>query len=163
MKKLRLSGLWLVLIAFQTAPAAVAQQDICANRTYEDHNQVDPKPSKLATVQGTGVIEIRDNEIKPNETVPGACLTLFTADHKFVANAVADNSGGFHFTGVGPGKYRLVAQAPGFCTANIPIQVVKASPKSKLQRQQIVIHYRLTGIDTCSWGKIGTLALAKKP
>ena len=160
---MRASGLWLALIAFHAAPTAFAQQDVCASRTYEDHNQVDPKPLKLAVVQGTGVIEIRDNEIKPDETVPGACLTLFTTSQKFVASVLADSSGCFSFIGIAPGQYRLIARAPGFCTANIPIQLVKASRKSKLQRQEIVIHYRLTGIDTCSWGKSGTIASSKKP
>jgi Carboxypeptidase regulatory-like domain len=144
----------LIVVAFQIAPVAQPQVDGCDSKTYENHNQVDPKPLKLPRIQGTGVIEIRDNQIKPGETVPGACLALFTADQKFVASTKADSRGVFHFDEIAPGQYRLMARAPGFCTANIPIQVIQASRKSKLQQQQIVIHYRIAAIDTCSWGAV---------
>ena len=127
--------------------------DLCDSKTYEDHNQIDPKPLKVAQVQGTGVIQIRD-QIKPNQTVPDACLTLFTTDQKFVATTKADLHGDFQFTDIAPGQYRLVARAPAFCTTNIPIQIVPASRKSKLRRQQILVHYRVSEIDSCSWGSI---------
>jgi hypothetical protein len=147
----------VLLIAFvlRAAPATPQQENTCGNKAYENHNHIDYKPLKLAKIQGRGVIEIRDNVIKPNETVPGACLSLFTPDEKFVMSAKANPNGGFQFDDVAPGRYRLVARAPGFCTANIPIQVVKASRKSKLQSKEVVVHYRVTGIDTCSWGALG--------
>jgi hypothetical protein len=115
---------------------------------------VDYKPLKLATLQGRGVVEIKENEIKPNETVPGACLSLFTLDQEFVRSVKAGTAGEFKFDGIAPGRYRLIARAPGFCTANIPINLVKASSRSKLRENEIIVHYRLTGIDTCSWGEL---------
>jgi len=145
----------LLAIAVGCAPSGLQSENDCRNSVYENHNQIDYKPLKLARVHGTGVIEIRDNIIKPNETVPGACLSLFTREEKFVKSAKADRNGSFQFDDVAPGRYRLVARAPGFCTANIPILIVKASRKSKLQREEVVVHYRVTGVDTCSWGAIG--------
>jgi hypothetical protein len=93
--------------------------------------------------------------IEPGKTVPGACLTLFTLDQKFVKSVRADAGGAFKFENIPPGSYRLVARAPGLCTANIPIHLVKASSRSKLQKSEVIVRYRLTGIDTCSWGQIG--------
>jgi Carboxypeptidase regulatory-like domain len=154
----------LIAFALRAAPAMPQQENACADKAYENHNHIDYKPLKLAKIQGRGVIEIRDNVIKPNETVPGACLSLFTLDEKFVMSARADSNGGFRFDDdVAPGRYRLVARAPGFCTANIPIQVVKASRKSKLQSKEVVVHYRVTGIDTCSWGALEEKSATRNP
>jgi hypothetical protein len=143
----------LVVLTLHIVPRAERQEDACESKVYENHNQVDPKPLKVVRIQGTGVIQIR-NEIKPDETVPAAFLALFTADKKFVAETRADSQGNFHFDDIPLGQYHLVARARPFCTANIPIQVIKASRKSKLQQQRIVIHYRVSEIDTCSWGAI---------
>lgn len=151
----------LVIVALSCTHALPQQQSVCSNTSYEDHNQVDYKPLKLTMLQGRGVVEIKDNEIKSNETVPGACLSLFTLDHNFVQSVKADAAGEFRFDNVAPGKYRLIARAQGFCTANIPINLVKASHRSKRLENEVVVHYRLTGIDTCSWGELGRKA--KKP
>jgi hypothetical protein len=145
----------LFALTLRSAPVGAEHENDCREHAYENHNQVDYKPLKLARVRGTGVIEIRENVIKPNETVPGACLSLFTPEEKFIKNTKADLSGAFQFDDVAPGRYRLLVRAPGFCTANIPILVVKASRKSKVLRRKIVVHYRVSGIDTCSWGAIG--------
>ena len=148
----------LVIFSLLCAYAMPQQQNVCSDASYEDHNQGDYKPLKLATLQGRGVIEIKDNVVKPNETVPGACLSLFTLDQKFVRSVKADAAGEFKFENVAPGRYRLIARAQGFCTANIPINLVKASSMSKLRENEIIVHYRLTGIDTCSWGELGKKA-----
>jgi hypothetical protein len=150
--------IWAILLSALALRADMAlsqREEACGDKIYEDHNQVDYKPLKLATIQGRGVVEIQNKVIKPNETVPGACLSLFTLDHKLVMSATADSKGEFRFAGVAPGRYRLIAHAQGFCTANIPIQVVNASSRSKLQANEILVHYRLTGIDKCSWGELG--------
>jgi hypothetical protein len=143
-----------VVFALQVVPAIQQTENACEDRSYENHNQIDYKPLKLAKIQGTGVIEIRQNVIKHNEIVPGACLTLFTTDHKFIVSTKANSRGAFQFNDIAPGRYSLLARAPAFCTANIPIRVIKASRRSKLQRQRIVVHYRVSEIDTCSWGGI---------
>jgi hypothetical protein len=145
----------LIALTLQTAPAAPQQENDCRDQIYENHNNVDYKPLKLAKLGGRGVIEIRDKVIEPNQNVPGACLSLFSLEKKFLKSVKADLHGSFLFDDVTPGRYRLVVRAPGFCTANIPIWVVKASRKSKLQHKEVVVHYRVAGIDTCSWGAIG--------
>jgi hypothetical protein len=143
----------LTISALGFAPTIAQQGNPCPEAQYEDHNQVNPKPLRLAKVQGRGVVEIRDNVVQPGETVPGACLSLFTTDLKLVDTTKADSSGEFRFHAVDPGHYRLIARALGFCTANIPVEIVKAS--RKLQRKELVVHYRLTGVDVCSWGESG--------
>lgn len=155
MKNTTIQLMLLFVLILLAAPVGAQRENDCRDNAYENHNQVDYKPLKLARVHGTGVIEIRDNVIKPNETVPGACLSLFTSEKRFVRSAKADLNGKFQFDDVDPGQYRLVVRAPGFCTANIPILLVKASRKSKLQEKEVVVHYRVTGVDTCSWGAIG--------
>lgn len=147
-------GVFLLLCAVLVAQAAPKQEGNCGE-SYENHNQVEYKPLKLAVVQGTGVIEIEDNVVKKNEPVSGACLSLFTSDEKFIMSVKADAAGDFRFKNIAAGQYRLVARAPGFCTANIPVEIVRASRRSKLRRAQIVVHYRLTGIDVCSFGVLG--------
>jgi hypothetical protein len=145
----------LLALTLQAAPVGAQHENNCRDDAYENHNHIEYKSLKLTKIHGTGVIEVRDNVIKPNETVPGACLSLFTSEKKFLKSVKADLSGNFKFDDVAPGRYRLVARAPGFCTANIPILVVQTSRKSKFQRKEVVVHYRVTGIDTCSWGAIG--------
>lgn len=145
----------LIVFALIGAHAAPQQETACTDTSYENHNQAEYKPLKVSTLQGRGVIEIKDNTIKPNESVPGACLSLFTPDQKFVQSVKADAAGKFKFEDIAPGRYRLIARAQGFCTASIPIHLVKASSNSRFQHKEIVVHYRLTGIDTCSWAELG--------
>ena len=77
-------------------------------------------------------------------------MILFTeTDHQLVASVTADSRGRFEFIHVKPGRYRLVARYDGFCTGNIPIEVVKPH-----RRGEIVIYFRSRGIDYCSDGEI---------
>ena len=102
----------LLVVLALLGPHAVSQQEsFCPDATYQDHNQIEYKPLKLATLQGGGVIEIKDNTIEPNETVPGACLSLFTLDGKLVRSIKADPAGEFNFENIAPGKYRLIARS----------------------------------------------------
>jgi hypothetical protein len=144
----------IAVLALQAGPIIPQNEKACGDKIYEDHNQVDPKPLKLAKLQGRGVIEIR-GQVKPNETVPGACLSLFANDRQLVASVKADSNGEFSFANVAPGHYRLLARAPGFCTANIRVEIVNTSRRNKLQRNEIVVHYRVSEMDSCSWGALG--------
>jgi len=89
----------------------------------------------------------------------GACFALFTEiGHKLVTSAKADLDGRFELRNVAPGRYRLVARAKGLCTANIPLEVVAAS---RHRKAEILVHFRATGIDTCSYGEITATKVMK--
>ncbi len=148
--------LGLALLAVMPSMAAQKGDDPCPSSTgYENHNQVDYGPLKVRVVLGTSVVETGD-KTQPGKTIPGACLSLFTEkDHKLVATVVADSQGQFQFDAISSGRYRLVARAKGFCTANVPLEVVKSSRR----KTKIVVHFRPAGIDTCSYGE---LAVSKR-
>lgn len=115
---------------------------------YENHNQVEIRPLKTHLIQGTSQIDV-GTETQP--AIAGACFVLFTdKDHHLVASVQAGSDGHFEFTAVPPGRYRLVARAKGLCTANISLEIVK-SVRSKAK---IVVHFRASGIDTCSYGEL---------
>jgi hypothetical protein len=139
-----------VLLVF-SGPCLAQQKDNTSqcSTTYENHNQTDYGPLKVRTVEGTSAIQVGTQE-QPG--VPGACFVLFTEkDHKLVASMKADSEGRFKLRDVAPGRYRLVARAEGLCTANIPLEVVKAS---RGQKSGILVHFRPTGLDTCSYGEL---------
>lgn len=115
---------------------------------YENHNQVDYGPLKVNVVEGTTLIQV-GMEKQPG--VPGACLVLFTEqEHKPVANVRAGADGHFSLKDISPGRYRLAARAEGFCTANIPVEVVKRRRRAV----EIVVHFLPSGIDTCSYAEV---------
>jgi hypothetical protein len=119
---------------------------------YEDHNQTDYGPVKVNVIQGSSRIRIGD------QTFPGAagaCLSLFTErDHRLVTIIKAGEYGSFDLGDVAPGRYRLLARAEGFCTANIPIRVVKSSSSRESGiKLGILVYFLPTGIDTCSYGE----------
>ena len=147
-----LAFLGLALLAVMPSMAAQKGDDLCPSSTvYENHNQVDYGPLKVSAVRGMGNVEVGD-KTQPARAIPGACLSLFTEkDHKLVASVAADSEGRFQFDAVSSGRYRLVARAKGFCTANIPLEVVK----SFRRKTKIVVHFRPAGIDTCSYGELG--------
>jgi hypothetical protein len=116
--------------------------------TYENHNQVDYGPLKVSAIRGTSLIQV-GKEKQPG--VPSECFILFTeGEHKLVGKVEGDSAGRFELKGVTPGRYRLIARLKGFCTANIPVEVVK----SVRPRPEIVVHFRTRAIDTCSFGEL---------
>ncbi len=115
--------------------------------TYEDHNQTDHSPLKVTDVRGGTRMQVGDQELPGS---PGACLILFSEKgHKLVASIKADEDGTFELKDVAPGRYRLLARVGRFCTANIPIKVVKSSR----DRTGILVYFVPAGIDTCSYGE----------
>lgn len=120
----------------------------CAT-SYENHNQTDYGPLRVAAIKGSTDIQIGTQK-RPG--VPGACLVLFTGrDHELVMSAEADADGRFELKDVAPGYYRLIARAEGLCTANIFVEVVKPSRNRK---SEILLHVQATGIDTCSYAEV---------
>jgi hypothetical protein len=110
---------------------------------YVNNNQVDPRPILLITIMGRTV------DWQAGQPVPGTGLALFTeTDHKLVAVAAADDQGSFSLSTVKPGMYRLVAVYYPLCSANVPVNVIKARVKKK----ELTLHMRPSGLDACSWG-----------
>ena len=125
---------------------------------YENHNQIDYGPLKVHAVKGRSFIQIGTQK-QPG--VAGACFVLFTEkEHKFVASANADSTGRFELKNVPSGRYRLIARAVGFCTANVPLDVVKSSGTNK---KEILVHFRPAGIDTCSYGELAPMTAKSMP
>ena len=119
--------------------------------SYENHNQVDPRPLSLRELTGRVLTEV-DEPAQVVGPVSGACLGLFIEqDHHLVATATADKEGHFEFGAVAPGRYRLVVRANGLCAANVPLQIAAKSRSRKQKNSEIVVHMRPAGIDTCSY------------
>src|SRR5271170_273819 len=83
--------------------------------SYENHNQIDPKPPRLNIVEG--------HAYGPEGAeVWNVCLGLFSEkDHTLVAAIPAGHDGFFSFPKISAGRYRLVARSLGFCSANVPL------------------------------------------
>jgi hypothetical protein len=129
---------------------AAPQTETASNcsTAYENHNQIEIRPLKTHLIQGTSQIDV-GAETQP--VIAGACFALFSdKDHSLVASVQAGSDGHFEFKAVPPGRYRLVARAKGLCTANILLEVVKSSAA----KARIVVHFRASGIDTCSYGEL---------
>lgn len=132
---------------------------------YENHNQIDLKPSSVRVVSGRVFNEVSDvgthtaNMAHENGVIPGACLGLFTEkDHRLIASAVADDEGNFKFKSVPLGRYRLVVYDPQnlLCVANMSLRVVGWPRGGIFKRKSttIMIHMRVSGIDECSYGEV---------
>jgi hypothetical protein len=142
----------LLFVAYSTSSARPQNSDASkCSPGYEDHNQIDYGPLKVTAVQGTSVIRVGDQE---RPAVSGACFVLFSEkDHVLMASVVAGTDGRFELKHIPPGRYRLIARARGFCTANVPLEIVKSARK----KQEIRVNFRPTGIDTCSYGELVAL------
>jgi len=115
---------------------------------YENHNQTDYGPLKLHRVKGASVIQVGTQK-QPG--VSGACFILFTEkNHKLLETANAGADGRFELKNIPLGRYRLVARAEGFCTANIPLEVTNSH---RHRETEILVHFQPVGIDTCSYGE----------
>jgi hypothetical protein len=127
---------WAALV-----PAALAQDSICKDLTYEHRNQVDSRPLRISGVRGI----VQDPR---NVEIPQACVGIFTeSDHKLVLSTCADSKGHFELKGVTAGAYRLVVKVEGFCPANARITLGRGAHL----KNSLVAQMRPAGIDTCSW------------
>jgi hypothetical protein len=120
---------------------------------YESRNQVNPPPLQVNVVSGRIIDEVGElgGSVREIGPVDGACVGLFTeTDHQLKAFVVADDEGQFKFDGIPAGRYRLVVRAGLLCVANVPVRVV-AKKSNNQNRNQIVVHMRTAGIDTCSY------------
>jgi hypothetical protein len=130
----------------QVAPCADANK-------YEYHNQVEPPALEVRSIYGRTVTEAQmtDYVKQIDDRAPGACLTLFTAKtHEPLSTVVADRKGHFRFGSVPDGDFRLVARLKGFCTAN-RLMRVRHARRGKSRSDELVVHFTIHAIDTCSY------------
>jgi hypothetical protein len=88
-------------------------------------------------------------------SVPYVCLGLFTEkDHRLIATGIADEEGYFQLRNIPAGVYRLVVKDSygGFCTANVRIRIARWPRGGIFKRKRLIIHMRVAGVDTCSYG-----------
>jgi hypothetical protein len=141
-----LSILSLILVGIHQPPVhAQRSSGQCSSFEYVNHNQVDPPPLSVPAISG--------RVIDPNGVhVPGACLGLFREKgHRLLSTIVADDGGTFKFQPVRPGRYRLLVQVEGFCTANVSLRIGRSPRAGILQPKKLVIHMDARGIDRCSY------------
>jgi hypothetical protein len=113
----------------------------CADMAYENRNQTDYGPLKVASMRGTAT----DAQ---GVVVPGVCVGVFTPnDHKLVVATRTDSEGRFELKGVSNGEYRLVARCEGFCSGNAKVLVDSRSRSKK----RLDLAVRPAGLDTCSY------------
>jgi hypothetical protein len=118
----------------------------CPKITYENRNQIEYRPLSVSVVSGVAL----DKDQVP---IPSVCLGLFTErGHRLVASAVTDQKGGFNFSRVIPGRYRLVAMYSGFCPANLSLRVMRRLSEHEQKRKHLVLHMQPKGMDSCSYG-----------
>jgi hypothetical protein len=139
----------LLFLAAQPCFATAQNEDSSkCSALYENHNQIDYGPLKVRIVQGSSNIGTSSQD----ESVAfGACFALFTEKERKLVTIISGGSDGhFKIDDVKPGRYRLVARVEGFCAANIPLVVTGSAPR----KARILVHFRTSGIDTCSYAEI---------
>jgi uncharacterized surface anchored protein len=130
-------------ITFLSPGDAQSRSSSCSKVDYENHNQVDYGPLKMAVING--------NAIDPSGApVPNACVLLFTErGHNLVSKMETDNDGQFKLNKIRKGHYRLVVKASGFCSANVPIIVT-----SEAEAKRLAVHMKMGEVDSCSYGDL---------
>lgn len=132
------------------AVKAATGQEPSDTMVYENRNQIDPKPLKLHSIHG--IAKDEDGSL-----IPSMKVGIFTdGTHALIAVTSTDRNGTFSFSHIPAGKYRLVAEYPAFCTANVPI-LVDARPAER-SAQAVELHMRVGGIDVCSFGSLSRSA-----
>jgi hypothetical protein len=136
-----------VVFAFALLGTALCQQSpkvASPELTYENHNQVDYGPLRIAELRGIA----KDPQDVP---VPDVWVLLFSEkQHTLIAQSKSDSKGAFGLEGIRGGRYRLVLKYAGFCSANIPVDL-KLTSHSK---RSLVVHMKPAGIDECSYGEL---------
>jgi uncharacterized caspase-like protein len=111
---------------------------------YEHRNQIDNVPFRISMVKGAATDQ-------QGIAIPKLCIGIFTeAKHDIVATAETDEKGTFELKDLPPSDYRLVAQYPGFCPANVRLRV---QPQFRTKKA-LVLHMKPAAIDSCSYGEL---------
>src|ERR1051326_7188322 len=132
----------VILFAFALLGTALCQQPTKAASpefAYENHNQIDYGPLRIAKLRGIA----KDSQGLP---VPDVLVLLFSEkEHKLIAQSKTDSKGAFGLESVHSGRYRLVLKYAGFCSANVPVDLKLRSRRKK----GLVVQMRPAGIDEC--------------
>lgn len=133
-------------LAMGTLVLAQEPRSPCVDMTYENRNQTDYGPLRIAKIQGTA----KDEQ---SVAVPGVCIGVFTStDHRLLVFTETDGAGYFEFKNLPRGEYRLVAKCAGFCSGNAKIRV-GPGPRSK---KRLSLQVRPVGLDGCSYFELKT-------
>jgi hypothetical protein len=126
-----------------TLASGVADQGntaVCKDLRYQDRNQTDYGPLRVAVAEGNA----KDPE---GVAIPKACVGVFTeTDHNLIAAAETDDKGHFELKGIPAGNYRLVASYEGFSPANAKLRIEHSRKKRVL-----AVQMRPAGLDTTSF------------
>ncbi|MGH9394850.1 MAG: hypothetical protein ACRD1E_11820 [Terriglobales bacterium] len=135
----------IICLALFGAALATAQAPQRPGMSYTEESPPSRARLELRHLQG----QARD---RAGMAIPGVALGLYTdaAPHRLLALALADADGKFDFgKRLAPGDYRLIAQYPGLCTANIPVRVSPRAPGRKL-----ALRMEFPGLDVCSYAQL---------
>jgi Carboxypeptidase regulatory-like domain len=115
----------------------------CKNQSYENRNQTDYGPLRVASVRGV----VKDPQ---GVSIPKACVSVFTeAAHKLLATTQTDDRGKFQFNDVPDGVYRLIAKYEGFSPANAKLRIERRSQKQN--KRSLTVQMRPASLDTSSF------------
>lgn len=127
-------------LAVAFAAAGQGNKTGCKDLSYQNRNQTDYGPLRVAAIQGSA----KDPQ---GVTMPRACIGVFTEiDHKLIAATETDDNGHFAFKDIPMGNYRLVAKYEGFSAANAKLRIERSRNKKAL-----VVQMRPAGLDTGSF------------
>ena len=141
-----------ILFALLCVPAfhmgSLGQVQPCINtEKFEVGEGCCINPLAVNRIMGRVARQDPDGRIWPDEK-PAGCLSLFTADsHEFVKSTTTNQEGKFDFGEIPPGSYRLIARSRGFCTGNIPVNVVRSAWH---RHRPILVLFRLSSVDVCT-------------
>jgi hypothetical protein len=147
MLKACLRGCLCILLFWVNANIS-GQQKSSNDMVYENNNQVEARPLELRSIEGVA----RDEN---GFIVSAVKIGIFTENgHTLIATTETDKKGQFAFKHniPPPGRYRVVAQHLGFCTANVPI-IIDAGGAGH-PRKALKLHMVVGGIDSCSFGDL---------
>jgi hypothetical protein len=118
---------------------------------------------------GTGVV--RGTVTDPSGAViPGATVSITTADGHTVATATSDASGAYQSRGIAPGTYIVVVSAQGFAASSSKAVTVAAGQNRQynaalqiaIEQQQVQVNSETTTVDTSPDNNANAIVLKGK-
>ncbi|HLW53426.1 MAG TPA: carboxypeptidase-like regulatory domain-containing protein [Candidatus Angelobacter sp.] len=133
-------------MAAVSSPAQVQTPAPCRDVSYPDishpnDNRTEKHPLTLPEVKGIA-IDAR------GVAMTGACVALFTDEHKLIAVVQADEDGWFTIPETSPGDYGIVVRAEKHCPAMARIRIGK---KKLTIRRNLHAHMRAAEDPRCSY------------
>jgi hypothetical protein len=128
-------------LAFALAAAGQESGTDCKDLSYQNRNQTDYGPLRVATIRGS----TKDAQ---GVAIPKVCVGVFTeGDHKLIAATQSDGNGDFALKDIPNGDYRLVAKYEGFSPANAKLRVEQRTRSKK----PLAVQMRPAGLDSGSF------------